>query len=30
MPCPIKLDIFIKDGAHTTEHESELLGKINS
>ncbi|KAJ8925285.1 hypothetical protein NQ315_009113 [Exocentrus adspersus] len=21
MPCPIKLDIFIKAGAHTTEHE---------
>ncbi|XP_066158673.1 MIP18 family protein galla-1 [Euwallacea fornicatus] len=21
MPFPIKLDIFIKDGAHTTEHE---------
>ncbi|KAG5876984.1 hypothetical protein JTB14_008129 [Gonioctena quinquepunctata] len=21
MPCPIKLDIYIKSGAHTTEHE---------
>ncbi|CAH1164234.1 unnamed protein product [Phaedon cochleariae] len=21
MPCPLKLDIYIKSGAHTTEHE---------
>ncbi|CAG9765783.1 unnamed protein product [Ceutorhynchus assimilis] len=25
MPFPIKLDIYIKEGAHTTEHESEYL-----
>lgn len=29
MPYPIKLDIFIKSGAHTTEHESELLRKYS-
>ncbi|KAG5861292.1 hypothetical protein JTB14_021842 [Gonioctena quinquepunctata] len=23
MPCPIKLDIYIKSGAHTTEHETK-------
>lgn len=24
LPWPIKLDIFIKEGAHTTEHESKF------
>lgn len=28
MPFPIKLDIFIKSGAHTTEHESKSCYSI--
>lgn len=28
LPWPIKLDIYIKAGAHTTEHESKFFGNI--